>query len=276
MKRLGALVVALAVVVLVPTLAFAVKSPPHKAAAAPAAKKPLRRPSKVELLYVQTADSATVATAKSGVITITLRGLTRQTVYFSDRPQRITGQLPNTAFVKRWTTNGTGSFKTDPPNAAIEGVTTSGRKPQAMVVELRDPRLHGNTLTYTALRIDTPSGGLAHYKRRHQNSLPAKLSDVSLFIDDANGQSIGGCLIGPETSCYGADLVGADLAGADLNDADLTGAHLDAANLSGANLTFANLVGANLSGANLDAATFDGTVFNRTTCPEGTLTDIGC
>ena len=51
---------------------------------------------------------------------------------------------------------------------------------------------------------------------------------TSLFIDDATGRVVNGCLIQPETKCVAAllfnqDLSGADLRGAVLAAADLTG-----------------------------------------------------
>ena len=52
-----------------------------------------------------------------------------------------------------------------------------------MVVELTNPRLNGTTLTYTAKLLETPSGGLSHYKDRHQASLAQHLTNVSVFID---------------------------------------------------------------------------------------------
>ncbi|MCP9916236.1 pentapeptide repeat-containing protein [Cyanobium sp. ATX 6F1] len=84
----------------------------------------------------------------------------------------------------------------------------------------------------------------------------------------------------------GADLTGFDLAGAnlsrtsfvgtkftnaDLQGADLTGTDLRGSEFAGADLSKTNLLWADLSGADLKGAQF-----SRTTCPNGSVTNVGC
>ena len=137
-------------------------------------------------LFVQSASSATVDTAANGVITLSLHKVSNKTIYFSDRPKRLSGHTNTTDFITQWNSPDVqDSFKTDPPNAAIEGTKTGTSQEETMVVELTNPRLNGTTLTYTATRVDTPSEGLSHYKGRHQPNLSHDLTNVNIFIDNA-------------------------------------------------------------------------------------------
>ena len=82
-------------------------------------------------------------------------------------------------------------------------------------------------------------------------------------------------------NCTYADLRGAilshaDLRGANLTRANLTSAWLDYANLTGAKIFSANLAYANLTSANLTSADLTGVIWSNTTCPNGTVTSIGC
>ncbi len=92
-------------------------------------------------LFVQVADTVTVDGNK-----LVLKGVAPQTLMFTDRPERMTGDTPTAAFVKTWTA-GKDSFQRDPPNATLSMVVDG--KSQVTVVELMDPELSGDTLTYT-------------------------------------------------------------------------------------------------------------------------------
>ena len=92
-------------------------------------------------LFVQVADSAVVEGNK-----LVLKGVAPQTVMFADRPERMTGDTPTTSFVKTWN-EGKDSFQRDPPNATLSIVVDG--KSTVSVVELTDPELSGDTLTYT-------------------------------------------------------------------------------------------------------------------------------
>ena len=55
---------------------------------------------------------------KVGVLT--LYDVPRQTMYFTDRPNRVVGNMPTEKFVARWGTDkGPNGFATVPPNAAV-------------------------------------------------------------------------------------------------------------------------------------------------------------
>ncbi|MEH3148289.1 MAG: hypothetical protein PGN34_23850 [Methylobacterium frigidaeris] len=106
-------------------------------------------------LFVQTAASASVEGN-----TLTLKGVSPQTLMFTDRPERMTGDAPTAKFVSYWT-SGKSDFQKDPPNATLS-VDVDGTAHVA-VVELTEPKLDGDTLTYTikVLGDKAPVGGKA-------------------------------------------------------------------------------------------------------------------
>ena len=106
-------------------------------------------------LFVQTADSITTDGK-----TITLKGVKPQTLMFTDRPERMTGDASTEKFVAFWK-SGQGDFEKDPPNATISTVVDG--KPELAVVELTNPQLSGDSLTYTikVLGMEPPKAGQA-------------------------------------------------------------------------------------------------------------------
>jgi hypothetical protein len=94
------------------------------------------------LLFVQTAQKIDY---KDGVMT--LHDVPSQTIFFTDRPNRVVGNLPTNAFVAKWTTDkGPNGFASNPPNAAVTVFQPDGIR--TAVVELRNPRLDGSKLSY--------------------------------------------------------------------------------------------------------------------------------
>ena len=98
-------------------------------AQAPRADQPT---TKVELLFVQNATSGSFDGK-----TLTLKGV-GPTLYFSDRPERITGQLRTSEFVGHWT-KGADSFATNPPNATLS--VFGAKEVSSTVVVLTNPKL---------------------------------------------------------------------------------------------------------------------------------------
>ena len=117
----------------------------------------------IEALFAQTARQLT-----TDGDTVTFHGLSPATLFFADRPQRIVGHLTTQQFVDEWG-KGENSFADDPPNAVISFVETGDEKPEDAIVVLKDPRIDGDSLTYT---VDMLEG-----------SLPPKGELVSVFID---------------------------------------------------------------------------------------------
>ena len=68
-----------------------------------------------DFLFVQTANSMSF---EKSTRKLTLHGVSPITVFFSDRPERIAGNMKTAAFVPFWS-EGKNSFLSDPPNADI-------------------------------------------------------------------------------------------------------------------------------------------------------------
>ena len=115
----------------------------------------------IEALFVQTADGMAYA---DGVLT--LKGMAPTTLLFSDRPDRVTGHLTSQDFFDSWSV-GDDSFADTPPNAVLSIFTENGIND--VVVELTDPALDGDQMSYTVDILD--------------GNMPASGGANSLFID---------------------------------------------------------------------------------------------
>jgi hypothetical protein len=116
-----------------------------------------------DFLFVQTAKSMSFDKSTNK---LTLGGVSSTTLFFSDRPERIAGNMKTSAFVPFWST-GKDSFLKDPPNADVS--ILEGDKLQQVVVVLQSPALKDDTLVYSIKVL--------------QGDMPAKGADVSIFID---------------------------------------------------------------------------------------------
>jgi len=116
---------------------------------------------KVDLLFVQNAQGVTIDKNK-----MVMKGVGPTTLWFLDRPERLTGHLPTKEFVPFWS-EGPDSFAADPPNATLS--ILSNGKVSDIVVVLRHPRLTKGELTYDV--------------RVLEGIVPAKGGASSLFID---------------------------------------------------------------------------------------------
>ena len=97
---------------------------------------------------------------------LTLHGLAPTTLFFSDRPDRVTGHCSTPEFVTSWD-QGEDSFASNPPNAALSIFHEDSVSD--VVVELMNPKPHGTTLTCTVVILD--------------GEMPAVGGPNSLFID---------------------------------------------------------------------------------------------
>ncbi len=143
-------------------------------------------------MFVQTTKGGMWApkNGEEGVYTLTLTGLPAQTVYFSDRPERIVGTQSTSDFLAAL-----GFGEENPPNAAL--VTNTDKGEDILVIELFNPVYtegeseSGATLTYDARILEnyheTNLGGVAALQSA-LDAMPASFDSASLFIDDcANG-----------------------------------------------------------------------------------------
>jgi hypothetical protein len=140
-------------------------------------------------LFVQLAEGGTwmAKPGEPGVYLLTLFAPSGQTVYFSDRPDRIVGTQPTDQFLDRL-----GFTPYEPPNAAAVVQTPDGTR-DVLVVELFNPVYSrsfaedgGDVLTYEARVLDAyPGEDLAHWSAQaDDDQLPQEFTDISLFIDD--------------------------------------------------------------------------------------------
>jgi hypothetical protein len=117
-----------------------------------------------ESMFVQTAQGIDRARG-----TLTLRGVTPSTLYFSDRPERVVGHMTTADFVDLWAI-GENSFEADPPNAVLAFLEPGGDVPEDAVVVLRAPNLD-------------EAGDLAYSIEVLEGTVPAHTGPVTLFID---------------------------------------------------------------------------------------------
>ena len=122
-----------------------------------------------------------------GVYLLTLFGASNQTIYFSDRPDRIVGTVPTERFL-----GALGFTPNEPPNAAAVVQTPDGEW-DVLVVELFNPvytqgfgENGEDALTYEAKVLAEYQGeGLAEWvPQADDDQLPQDFTQVSLFIDD--------------------------------------------------------------------------------------------
>ncbi len=129
---------------------------------------------KATYLFVETARQA-IFTDK----TVTLINVSKNTLWFTDRPERRFGHISTKSFIAAWLKQDSAtSFKAVPPNAAfIESTNQPDRlEPiEHKVLELSHPQYDAksDTLTYTISYLKHAQ----HYPR-------VIFNDVSLFIDE--------------------------------------------------------------------------------------------
>ncbi len=136
-----------------------------------------------------TADSVTAGGGADYLLT--LSGHTGNTVYFSDRPERIFGEAPTQQFL-----DGLGFPVDNPPNAALVTTDENGDE-DILVVELFGPSYDATagTVTYGVnILSDYEGSGLAHVAGRQEDEdLAPTFGEASLFIDDCS--DVSGCLL---------------------------------------------------------------------------------
>lgn len=137
----------------------------------------------VSLLYVLTADSGTIEPLEGarGQYALQLKGVSPNVVYFSDRPNRIAGQVSVADFLKSIGFGGKLN-----PNAAID-VQGGAKEGDLIVVALGQPVYNAasSSLRFFITILDAPRPGLASFSKRMDKAIPRKFGAVALFIDDA-------------------------------------------------------------------------------------------
>ena len=115
----------------------------------------------IEALFVQTSHGMSYEDGR-----LTLQTTAPTTLFFSDRPDRVTGHISTEEFVDSWD-KGPDSFESNPPNAVLSIFHPDSVSD--IVVELIDPVLSGSELTYDVVILD--------------GEIPASGGPSALFID---------------------------------------------------------------------------------------------
>jgi hypothetical protein len=116
-------------------------------------------------LFVQSAKSMEFATDTK---LVKLHGVSPQTIFFSDRPERIAGNMKSEHFVSFWNEAAKDSFQKNPPNADISYF--DGGQMRQVVAEISNPRMEGDIFNYTIRRV-------------LEGTFPPRANDVAVFID---------------------------------------------------------------------------------------------
>jgi hypothetical protein len=122
---------------------------------------------KAQLMFVQTAEDLKIDPAAK---TLRLVKANPQTLYFSDRPERIAGHMKMADYLKEWTAKaGKDNFSKNPPNAALSVYEPGQDDSTLAVVEITNPVVDGADLVYTYKLIN--------------GKMPTTGGATSLFID---------------------------------------------------------------------------------------------
>jgi hypothetical protein len=105
----------------------------------------------VPSLIVMNADGATLTGT-----TLTLSGISPNSILFADRPVRSAGHALTTHLLEEWAPGG--GFENDPPNATISVFDKEASNVQDAVVVLKDPKLSGSNLTFTVEVLESDIG----------------------------------------------------------------------------------------------------------------------
>jgi hypothetical protein len=109
--------------------------------------------------------------------TLTMTGVSLNSIVFADRPVRAAGHVLTKDFLKEWD-EGADSFAKDPPNATISVLGEDGASVEDAVVVLKTPKLEGDKLTFDVSLLE---GGLSK-----------ATGPASLFIDWFAARGFGG------------------------------------------------------------------------------------
>jgi hypothetical protein len=123
--------------------------------------------SKTQLMFVQSAEDLKVDVAKS---TFRLVKVNQQTLYFSDRPERIAGHMKMDQYLTEWSkAEGPDNFSSDPPNAILSVFEPGQPDNTVVVVKISHPVVDGSDIVYSYKII--------------KGQIPSKGGATALFID---------------------------------------------------------------------------------------------
>lgn len=120
-----------------------------------------------QLMFVQSAEDLKVDPEAK---TFRLVNINQQTLFFSDRPERIAGHIKMANYLEEWTAKaGKDNFRADPPNATLSVYEPGRADNTIVVVEITNPVIDGADIIYNYKIIE--------------GTMPAAGGATSLFID---------------------------------------------------------------------------------------------
>ncbi len=118
-------------------------------------------------MFVQSAEDLKVDSAKT---TFRLVKVNPQTLYFSDRPQRMAGHIKMAEYLAEWTrADGPDNFSKNPPNATLSAYEPGQADNTLAVLKITNPVVDGNDLIYSYKVIE--------------GTMPKAGGATALFID---------------------------------------------------------------------------------------------
>jgi hypothetical protein len=133
-------------------LACAQPAPPPAAS-----NTPPNRPSSVKVDMVPSLIVLNAGGATLQGDTLTLTGVSANSILFADRPVRAAGHVLTKDMLDEWATDG--SFAKDPPNATVSVLNKAGTANQDIVVELTKPQLQADRLSFTVKVLEGTLAG---------------------------------------------------------------------------------------------------------------------
>jgi hypothetical protein len=145
----------------------------------------------VTFMFVQGFQSGTLTpvAGSSDTFTLSLASGMGQTVYFSDRPERVVGAVPTVTFLQRFPFG-----KENPPNAALVMEASPGEV-DVVVLELTEPTYdetsHAATYQARILEDFEEIGTTFQEQPQSAQSMAREFGAASLFIDDCPNAYVG-------------------------------------------------------------------------------------
>lgn len=130
----------------------------------------------------------------SGRYRLTLRGLDRKSLWFSDRPNRDSGLVTTRRLFGKWDRLG---FLADPPNAALT-LELEDEDGDAVALELGRPAFdrESNSVRMRTEALYGPSHGLTHLVEELDRGVASRFGEARLFIDNARTSAVNRCTVG--------------------------------------------------------------------------------
>jgi hypothetical protein len=127
-------------------------------------------------LFIQSAQSGSVSEVNDTTSVVELNDVSEETIFFSDRPDRIVGSANTTDFIGNWSL-GPDNFAVDPPNAVLVVDDEIQQRQDYAIIELFNPQYdpEANTLRYDIIAENATTTSI---------DLPSEFGQSTLVIDD--------------------------------------------------------------------------------------------